>query len=96
MDFSDEGGEVFARITKNLEKENQQQPYASYPDTHPQKYARMAVVLDGKLYSAPTVREEIRGGGAVITGVFTFKEAVDLANVLNNPLEVPLRSCSNV
>ena len=58
--------------------------------SRPAGRGRLAIVLDGKLYSAPTVRTEIRGGSAEITGSFTQREAIDLANVLNNPLDLPL------
>ena len=51
---------------------------------------RLAIVLDGKLYSAPTVRERIDSDSAEITGQFTQREAFELANVLNNPLEFEL------
>jgi len=37
------------------------------------------------------VRNEIRGGNAEITGSFTQREAFELSNVLNNPLDLPLR-----
>ncbi len=48
-------------------------------------------MLDGKLYSAPTVQEEISGGNASISGgAMTDREAINLANVLNNPLDLPL------
>jgi preprotein translocase subunit SecD len=43
---------------------------------------RMAIVLDDKVYSAPTIQERIRGGRASITGNFSDKEAHDLAIVL--------------
>ncbi|WP_272699757.1 protein translocase subunit SecD [Desulfovibrio sp. Fe33] len=43
---------------------------------------RMAIVLDGKVYSAPVIRERISGGSASITGNFTREEARDLAVVL--------------
>jgi preprotein translocase subunit SecD len=44
---------------------------------------QFAVVLDGFVYSAPTVNEgAITGGLAQITGNFTQKTATDLANVL--------------
>lgn len=43
---------------------------------------RMAIVLDGKVQSAPVIRERIGGGSAVITGNFTLDEARDLAIVL--------------
>jgi SecD/SecF fusion protein len=50
----------------------------------------MAIVLDGKLYSAPRINEPITGGTAQITGNFSQREALNLANVLNNPLDLPL------
>ena len=43
---------------------------------------RMAIVLDNKVYSAPNIREKIRGGRASITGSFSDQEAHDLAIVL--------------
>ena len=43
---------------------------------------RMAIVLDGKVYSAPVIRERIGGGRASISGSFTTEEAQDLAIVL--------------
>jgi preprotein translocase subunit SecD len=43
---------------------------------------RMAIVLDGKVYSAPVIREKISGGRASITGNFTPATAADLAVVL--------------
>lgn len=51
---------------------------------------RLAIVLDGKLYSSPTVKREIIGN-AVIQGQFSDLEAHNLANVLNNPLDVELK-----
>lgn len=43
---------------------------------------RMAIVLDGKVHSAPTIQDRIGGGRASITGHFTPDEAQDLAIVL--------------
>ncbi len=43
---------------------------------------RMAIVLDGKVYSAPVIRERIGGGRASISGNFSTEEAQDLAIVL--------------
>jgi SecD/SecF fusion protein len=51
---------------------------------------QLAIVLDGKLSSAPNINEPIIGGTAQITGNFSQREALELANVLNNPLDVPL------
>ena len=43
---------------------------------------QLAIVLDGKVQSAPVIRERIGGGRAVISGSFTLDEARDLAIVL--------------
>jgi len=43
---------------------------------------RLAIVLDGKIHSAPVIKQKISGGEAVITGRFTQQEAADLAIVL--------------
>lgn len=43
----------------------------------------IAIVLDGYVYSAPTVQNEITGGVSSITGNFTLEDTRDLANVLN-------------
>jgi SecD/SecF fusion protein len=80
MQFTTDGRKRFAEVTGAIAAEGQR-------TGHP---GRMAIVLDGKLYSAPTVREEIDSPAAVITGSFTDREAMDLANVLNNPLDLPL------
>ncbi|MDL2213582.1 protein translocase subunit SecDF, partial [Bacteroides sp. OttesenSCG-928-N06] len=44
----------------------------------------VAIVLDGYVYSAPTVNTEITGGRSEITGNFTPEQAKDLANVLKS------------
>ncbi len=43
---------------------------------------KMAIVLDGNVYSAPVINEKIAGGSAQITGSFTTETARDLAIVL--------------
>ncbi len=43
---------------------------------------RLAIVLDGKVQSAPRIKEAIPSGEAVITGRFTVEQAQDLAIVL--------------
>ncbi|MFH0827114.1 MAG: protein translocase subunit SecD [Candidatus Omnitrophota bacterium] len=43
---------------------------------------RLAIVLDGKVQSAPRIKEPIPSGEAVITGRFSIEEAQDLALVL--------------
>ncbi len=52
---------------------------------------RLAIVLDGDLYSAPTIQSAIDTGSGSITGHFGEKEAFELANVLENPLRAPLK-----
>ena len=52
---------------------------------------RLAIVLDGKIISAPNVREPIIGGSGQITGNFTFQSATDLALLLRSgALPAPL------
>ena len=45
---------------------------------------QVAIVLDGMVYSYPTVNSEISGGSSEISGNFTLEEAEDLANVLKS------------
>ncbi len=54
---------------------------------------RLAIVLDGKIISAPVINSPITGGRGVITGNFTVQSASDLALLLRSgalpaPLEV--------
>jgi SecD/SecF fusion protein len=70
LEFTSEGKKRFAEVTRVIADMGQRNG----------TLGRLAIVLDGRLYSAPTVREEI-----------TDREAINLANVLNNPLDVELR-----
>ena len=45
---------------------------------------RLAIVLDNKVISAPSIRESITGGSGTISGGFTFQEATDLALLLRS------------
>ncbi len=54
---------------------------------------RLAIVLDGKIISAPNINEPITSGNGIISGNFTFQEATDLALLLRSgalptPLEI--------
>tara|TARA_B100001250_G_scaffold332561_1_gene297988 strand:+ start:319 stop:1803 length:1485 start_codon:yes stop_codon:yes gene_type:complete len=52
---------------------------------------RLAIVLDGKIISAPSVQEPIIGGNGQISGNFTFQSATDLALLLRSgALPAPL------
>lgn len=80
LSFTPVGSKAFQSITGKIASENERT----------NTVGQLAIVLDGKLYSAPTVREEIRGG-ASISGNFSQRDAIELANVLNNPLEFELK-----
>jgi len=80
MLFTKEGRDRFAIVTGDIASAGQQSG----------RVGRLAIVLDGKLYSAPSVREKIDSESAQISGSFTDREAISLANVLNNPLDLPL------
>ncbi len=79
--FTKDGAQRFANVTREIAEGGRASG----------RLGRLAIVLDGKLYSAPTVKEEISGGNAQISGgSMTDREAINLANVLNNPLDLPL------
>lgn len=80
IDFTSKGTKQFAAQTRRIANEN-----------NGNSIGRLAIILDEKLFSAPTVRDAITGGSAVIEGRFSWREATDLANVLNNPLKVGLK-----
>jgi len=73
-----DGSKVFRQVTERLA------PQGNQPGKP------LAIVLDGKLYSAPTI-QAVLSKNAQITGNFSQREAIELANVLNNPLAVELR-----
>lgn len=87
ISFTSEGGKKFGDVTQRIADE----------DNRTGTEGRFAIVLDGKLMSAPRLSATVAGkkiglygGGAQITGDFNQKEAQELANALNNPLEFPL------
>jgi len=45
---------------------------------------QLAIILDGKIISAPSIREPIIGGSGQISGNFTFQSATDLALLLRS------------
>jgi preprotein translocase subunit SecD len=58
---------------------------------------RLAIILDGSVYSAPVIQERIAGGNAQITGRFSLDEAKDLAIVLRaGALPAPIKMLQNV
>ena len=77
--MTNDGAEIFRSVTSEMA-----------PGPGKQVGDRLAIVLDGKLYSAPTIQDTL-SKNAQITGSYSQREAIDLANVLNNPLAVELR-----
>ena len=53
---------------------------------------KLAIILDGKIISAPNIVEPIIGGSGQITGDFTFQSATDLALLLRSgALPAPMK-----
>ncbi len=53
---------------------------------------KLAIILDGKIISAPNIVEPIVGGSGQITGDFTFQSATDLALLLRSgALPAPMK-----
>ncbi|WP_022662905.1 protein translocase subunit SecD [Paucidesulfovibrio longus] len=55
---------------------------------------RLAIILDGRVYSAPVINERIGGGRASITGNFTVQKAKDLVTVLKDALPAPVEKAA--
>lgn len=69
--FNGEGTEKFAQVTQRL---------YGFPETDPRN--RFAIVLDGRVISAPTTQAVISDGKPVISGSFTQESAKVLADQL--------------
>src|SRR3989338_8029608 len=77
-EFSSRGfGETYVSLTLNSKGA---QIFANVTATNVGK--RLAIVLDGKIVSAPVIREAIPSGQAQITGNFSVNEANDLSVIL--------------
>ncbi len=63
LSFDHEGGEIFGDITKELAASGR----------------RLAMLVNGRVLTAPVVRERIEGGKALISGDFTREEATAIA-----------------
>ena len=75
LDFDKEGSKKFGQVTE------QYSPRGSM-NTDSDVGRRLAIILDDKLYSSPTLNTPIYSGSGVITGSFTVPEARKLVNVL--------------
>ncbi len=76
-------------VTLNLDGEGAKTFFELTQQLAPHQ-GRLAILLDGKIQSAPSVKNPIAGGQAQITGNFKEKEARELASVLENPLRTPV------
>lgn len=75
LKFDGKGTKKFAACTAAYAPGGDRNP-------NPNNYRRLAIVLDGTLYSAPRINDAIFSGSAEISGSFTRVEAERLANVL--------------
>ncbi len=75
LEFDSKGAKKFGVVTSDYAPGGARNP-------NPNTYRRLAIVLDGTLYSAPRINVAIYDGSAKITGSFTRAEADQLANVL--------------
>jgi SecD/SecF fusion protein len=73
--FNREGSERFGKVTS---------AYGPHGESNSGSDVgrRLAIILDGKLYSAPVINDAIYSGNAQITGSFTLDEAQRLVNAL--------------
>lgn len=69
--FNSEGGQLFGELTG-----------ANLPDKVTDFTYKLGIILDGELYSAPSIQSTIFDRGE-ITGSFTKEEVQELVNVLN-------------
>jgi preprotein translocase subunit SecD len=72
LTFNGKATTAFANFTSSV---------ASLGSSNPKNH--FAIVLDGNVYSFPSVESAITGGNAQISGSFDQQSATDLANVLN-------------
>jgi SecD/SecF fusion protein len=75
INFNSEGAKIFGDLTTEVHNEN----------------SALAIVLDGKVISAPGVRDRpILDGSCEISGHFTESQVRNLASALENPLQTPV------
>ena len=94
-------GDAIVNASKNLNQRSQFEVNMTMNAEGAKTWAKLtknnigksiAIVLDGYVYSFPTVQSEIKGGRSQITGNFTAQEADDLVNILKSgKLPAPAR-----
>lgn len=88
LEFDSQGAKKFGQITKMYAPNGEQNPDS-------QRGRQLAIVMDGRLYSAPELKAHIVTGNAIIEqggGGFPLQEARFLANILSSgALPAPLK-----
>jgi SecD/SecF fusion protein len=77
VEFDSDGAKMFGKLTTDHWKGSDSP-------------ARMAIVLDNEVITAPSINEPILGGRCSISGAMDINEAISDANALENPLEAPV------
>ncbi len=80
--YPDTGATGFERVVALRLDRDGRRKFAEVTTDHVGE--NLAILLDGRVQSAPTIREPIPSGSAQISGNFTFEEASYLANILKS------------
>ncbi|HWK99832.1 MAG TPA: protein translocase subunit SecDF, partial [Parapedobacter sp.] len=81
-DFDPQSNSPMVTMYMNSEGAREWRRISAAAVADPNNKKAIAIVLDGVVYSAPTIQSEISGGVSQITGNFTIEDTKDLANVL--------------
>ncbi|MGK6352703.1 protein translocase subunit SecDF [Parapedobacter sp. DT-150] len=81
-DFDQQSNNPMVTMYMNSEGAREWRRITAAAAADPNNKQSIAIVLDGVVYSAPTVQGEIPNGISQITGNFTIEDTKDLANVL--------------
>lgn len=81
-DFDQQTNSPMVTMYMNGEGAREWRRITASASADPNNKKAIAIVLDGVVYSAPTVQGEIPNGISQITGNFTIEDTKDLANVL--------------
>ncbi|MEC3880877.1 protein translocase subunit SecDF [Parapedobacter sp. 10938] len=81
-DFDPQSNSPMVTMYMNSEGAREWRRISAAAVADPNNKQAIAIVLDGVVYSAPTIQSEISGGVSQITGNFTIEDTKDLANVL--------------
>ena len=81
-DFDPQSNSPMVTMYMNSEGAREWRRISAAAVADPNNKQAIAIVLDGVVYSAPTIQSEIPNGISQITGNFTIEDTKDLANVL--------------